>query len=240
MSNANFNATSRSAGSETHAEPKAEASTSAGTDMEIGVGDRRIRSREGGDSSRHCLDVSSDRGSMEEPRGEIPRRAEIHESVIPFSLLKRAHLRIPQARAAAASNSPIGERLYVNMIEEGPSGEYIMTVQRDRHGRWMPTKGERTTNVKKAREERRNFYVGGIKEPGTFSIASAEASPLHGEFFYLSVRNADEVSWKQLSTEDRTQFFKAIETEWQGVLDFKAVTIIDPTQSDVIRENQSE
>ena len=55
MSNANFNATSRSAGSETHAEPKAEASTSAGTDMEIGVGDRRIRFREGGDSSRHCL-----------------------------------------------------------------------------------------------------------------------------------------------------------------------------------------
>ena len=70
-----------------------------------------------------------------------------------FSLLKRAHPSYPR-RAAAASNSPIGERLYVNMIEEGPSGEYIMTVQRDRHGRCMPTKGERTTNVKKAREER--------------------------------------------------------------------------------------
>ena len=27
-----------------------------------------------------------------------------------------------------------------------------------------------------------------------------------------------------------------IETEWQGVLDFKAVTIIDSTQADVIRE----
>ena len=78
----------------------------------------------------------------------------------------------------------------------------------------MPTKGERTTNVKIAREERRNFYVGGSKEPGTLPIASAEASPLHGEF-YLSRRNADEVSWKQLSNEYRTQFLKAIEAEWQ-------------------------
>ena len=77
------------------------------------------------------------------------------------------------------------------------------------------------------------------KEHGTFSIASVEASSLHGEF-YLSRRNADEVSWNQLSTEDRTQFLEAIETEWQGVFDFKAVTIIDPTQADVIREKQRE
>ena len=60
------------------------------------------------------------------------------------------------------------------------------------------------------------------------------------ETFSLSRRNADEVSWKQLSTEDRTQVLKAIETEWQGVLDFKAVTIIDPTQADIIGENQRE
>ena len=33
------------------------------------------------------------------------------------------------------------------------------------------------------------------------------------------------------------KFSKAIETEWQGVLDFKAVTITDSTQADVIREN---
>ena len=32
--------------------------------------------------------------------------------------------------------------------------------------------------IEKASEARRNFYVG---EHGTFSIASAEASPLHGE-----------------------------------------------------------
>ena len=44
---ANSNATSRTARSETHAEPEAEASTSARTDMEIGVGDRRVRYREG-------------------------------------------------------------------------------------------------------------------------------------------------------------------------------------------------
>ena len=45
------------------------------------------------------------------------------------------------------------------------------------------------------------------------------------------------VSWKHLSADEQTQFSKAIETEWQGVLDFKAVTIIDSTQADVIREN---
>ena len=153
---------------------------------------------------------------MEEPRGKIPGRAEIHESAILFQLSEASSSELPQASAAAAIHSSIGERLYVNMIEEGPSGEYIMTVQRGRQGRWMPTKAERTTNVKKAREERerRNFYVGGSKEPGTFSMTSAEASPLHGEF-YLTRRNADEVSWRQLSTEDRTQFLKAIETEWQ-------------------------
>ena len=36
------------------------------------------------------------------------------------------------------------------------------------------------------------------------------------------------------------QFSEAIETEWQGVLDFKAVTITDSTQADVIREKQRE
>ena len=91
-------------------------------------------------------------------------------------------------------------------------------------------------NSQKAREERRSFYVGESREHGTFSIASAEASPLHGEF-YLSRRNADEVSWNHLSAEEQTQFLLAIETEWQGVLDFKVVTIIDSTQADVIREN---
>ena len=125
------------------------------------------------------------------------------------------------------------------MTEEGPSGEYKMTMQRDRHGRWMPTKGERTMTIEKAREARRNFYVRESKEHGTFSIASAVASPLHGEF-YLSRRNADEVSWIHLSAEEQTQFSKAIETEWQGVLDLKAVTFIDSTQADVIREKHSE
>ena len=126
----------------------------------------------------------------------------------------------------------------MSMIEEGPSGDYKMTMQRDRHGRWMPTRGERTMNIQKAREEKRSFYVGESKEHGTFSIASAEASTLHGEF-YLSLRNADEVSWNRLSAEEQMQFSNAIETEWQGVLDFKAVTIIS-VQADVIREKHRE
>ena len=36
------------------------------------------------------------------------------------------------------------------------------------------------------------------------------------------------------------QFSSAIETEWQGVLDFKAVTITDSTQANVIREKHRE
>ena len=62
---------------------------------------------------------------------------------------------------------------------------------------------------------------------------------MHGKV-YLSRRNADEVSWKHLSAEEQTQFSKEIETEWQGVLDSKAVTIIDSSQADVIREKHSE
>ena len=94
-------------------------------------------------------------------------------------------------------------------------------------------------NIQKAREERRSFHVGESKEYGTFLIASADASPLHGQF-YLSRRNADEVSWKHLSAEEETQFSKAIENEWQGVLDFKVVAIIDSVQADVIRDKHRE
>ena len=78
-----------------------------------------------------------------------------------------------------------------------------MTKKRDRLGRWIPTNSGRTVNIKKARKDRRNFYVGEKKEHGTFSITSAEASPLREEF-YLGQRNADEVSWNHLSAEERT------------------------------------
>ena len=237
---ANSDATSRSARSETHAEPEAEVSTSAGTDMEIGAGDHRVRFREErADSPRHHLDASSDRESMVEPRGQMSRSAETSESVVPFHSSEASSSKLYQVSAAAATDNTTGERLHVSMIEEGPSGEYRLTMQRDRHGRWMPTEGERTMNIQKAREERRSFYGGESKEHGTFSIASAEASPLHGEF-YLSRRNADEVSWNHLSAKEQTQFSKAIETEWQGVLDFKTVPIRDSTQADVIREKQHE
>ena len=36
------------------------------------------------------------------------------------------------------------------------------------------------------------------------------------------------------------QFPKAIETEWQGVLDFKAVTIMDSVLADVVSEQHRE
>ena len=80
---ATSNAAPRSARSDPHAEPEAEVSTSVGTDMEIGVGNRRVRCREERDPLRHHLDASSDRESME-PRGKTPRRAETSESVDPF------------------------------------------------------------------------------------------------------------------------------------------------------------
>ena len=135
---ANSDATSRSARSETHAEPEAEASTSAGTDMENRVSDRRLRFREEEDSSRHHVDdVSSDREPMEEPRGKMPRRAEANESDVPFHSSEASSSELQQANTAAASDNPIGERLYMSMTEEGPSGDYKMTMQRDRHGRWM-------------------------------------------------------------------------------------------------------
>ena len=236
---ANSNAPSRSARSEAHAKPEAEVTASAGTDMEIEVGDRRVRFRGEGDSSRHQQDVSSDWESMEGPRGKMPRRAETSESVVPFPSSEASSSELQQVSTADASDNPTGERLYMSMTEEGPSGDNKMRMQRDQHGRWMPTKGEGTMNIQKAREEKRSFYVGERKKHGTFSIASAEASSLHGKF-YLSRRNADEVSWNRLSTEDRTQFLKAIKTERKGVLEFKAVTITDPTQADVIGEKQRE
>ena len=87
---------------------------------------------------------------------------------------------LQQTSTAAASDKPTGERLYMSMTEEGPTGDYKMTMQRDRHGRLMPSEGERTMNIQKAREERRSFCVGVCQEHGTFSITSAEASTLHG------------------------------------------------------------
>ena len=176
--------------------------------MEIGVGDRRVRFRDERDSSRHHLDASSDRGSMEEPRGKMPRRAETSESVVPLHSSEAGSSELQQVSTADASDNPTGARLYMSMTEEGPAGDYKMTMQRDQYGRWMPTKEERTMNIQKAREEKRSFYVGDRKKHGTFSIASAEASLLHREF-YLSRRNADEVSWNHLSAEEQTQFFES-------------------------------
>ena len=121
---ANTNAPSHSSRSETHAEPEAEASTSAGTDIEIGVNERRVRFREERDSPRHHLDTSSDRELMEEPRGKIPRRAETRESVVPYHSSEASPSEFRQVSTAAASDNPTGERLYMSMTEEGPSGEF--------------------------------------------------------------------------------------------------------------------
>ena len=132
---------------------------------------------------------------MEDPRGKIPRRAETSECVVPFHSSEASWSELQQA-SAAASDNPTGEELYMSMTEEGPSGDYKMTMQRDRHGRWMPIKGERTMNIRKAREERRSFYVG-AKARNTEPFRLRRPRQAHCmENFYLSRRNADEVSWK--------------------------------------------
>ena len=152
---ANSNAPSRSARSETHAEPEAEVSTSASTDIQIVANDRWIRFREErADPPRHHLDASSDQEAMVGPRGKTPRRAETSGFVVPFHSSETSSSELPQVSAAAASDTPTGERLYVSMIEEGPSGDHRVTMQRDRHGRWVPIKRERTMNIQKARERR--------------------------------------------------------------------------------------
>ena len=115
---ANSNATSRSARSKTHAETEAEVSTSAGTYMEIGVGDRRVPFREARDLPRHHLDASSDRESMVEPCGKTPRRAQTSESVAPFHSSEASSSELQQMSAATESDNPTGERLYMSMTEE--------------------------------------------------------------------------------------------------------------------------
>ena len=125
---ANSNAPSHSDRSETHAEPEAEVSTSACTDMEIGVSDRRVRFREERDHLRHHLDVSSDRELTEEPRGKMPRRAETSEFAVPFHSSEASSSELQQTSTAVASDNPTGERLYLSMTEEEPSGDYKMTA----------------------------------------------------------------------------------------------------------------
>ena len=172
---ANSNAPSHSAKSETHAEPEAEASTSAGTGMETGVNDRRVRLREEG--------IVSPRRTESRWWSRVGKRQDERKPVNTFCLIgppRQVRPSFPRRVQPVQTTLPTEGQLNVSMTEEGPSGEYQMTVQRDRQGRWIPTTGERTMTIGKTREGRRNFYVGESKELGTFSIASAEASPLKG------------------------------------------------------------
>ena len=73
--------------------PEAEASTSAGTDMETGVGDRRVRFRGERDSPRHHLDVSSDRELMEKRVGKCRDELRQVNPLFLFILPKQARPR---------------------------------------------------------------------------------------------------------------------------------------------------
>ena len=155
---------------------------------------------------RHHLDASADQESMVEPRGEMPRRAETSEYGVPFRSVEASPSEPPQASAAAASDTPTGERLFVSMTEEGLSGDYRMTMQRDRHGRWILAKEETIMTNEEAIKPRRDFYVGESKEDGTPSVASAEAIPLHREFLSQSshtFRKQSKPNGKECSTSRR-------------------------------------
>ena len=68
-------------------------------------------------------------------------------------------------RREQLGDAPTGERLCVSMTEDGPAGDYRMTMQRDQHGRWIPTKGrEGTMTINKARRRDETFYVRENKE----------------------------------------------------------------------------
>ena len=130
--------------------------------MEIESSDCRVRFREEAtDPPRHTRDAFTDRrpddGSHAERCPDEQRSSNVAwTSVLP----RQASPSQPSTDAAAASDISNSERLYASMTEEGPSGDYRMMMQGDCHGRWTPTKGERTMTIEKAREARRNFYVG--------------------------------------------------------------------------------
>ena len=118
---ANSNASSRSAKSETHAEPEAEVSTSASTDMEIVAGDRRVRFREQRDSPRTSSGFIL--GTESRWWNRVGKRKDEPRPVVPSHSSESSSSELSQVSAAAASDTPTGERLYVSMIEEGPSGD---------------------------------------------------------------------------------------------------------------------
>ena len=103
---------------------------------------------------------------------KIPRRTETSESAVPFQSSEPSSSEIQETNTTAFSGNPSRERLYLSMTEEGPTGEYKMTTQRDRHGRWMPTKGERTMNIQQGKrdeistsEEARNTELFRLRRP---------------------------------------------------------------------------
>ena len=52
------------------------------------------------------------------------------EHGVPLRSAEASSSDLPQTSAAAASDTPTGERLYMSITEEGPSVDYKMTMQR--------------------------------------------------------------------------------------------------------------
>ena len=125
------------------------------------------------------------------------------------------------------------------MTEAGSSGDCILTMQRDRQGRWTPTKRQRGMNIQLAKRIDEASTSGKARNTEPFRSRRPRRAKCMENF-----NSADGTQTRYLGTTylPRTEcsFRKQFETEWQGVLDFKAVTIIDPTQVDVIREKQCE
>ena len=136
----------------------------------------------------------------------------------------------PSTSDAAANDVSSGERLHVGMTEEALSGDYRMTMQRDRRGRWVPTREERTMTIKEATEARRNLYVGESRKQTDIHDCREKSISADG----MPTRCRGNVCLPRSARSSGEQS----KPSGKECLILKAVTIIDPAQADVIREKQ--
>ena len=69
---------------------------------------------------------------------------------------------------------------------------------------------------------------------GGYKSRQAKAKVVQGGI-YLTRRNTDDVRWQTLNEVEKETVWKAVETEWKGVVGFKAVTVVPPEGASNIR-----
>ena len=66
----------------------------------------------------------------------------------------------------------------MSMTEEGPSGDYRTTMQRDHHGRWIPIKGERAMTTEKGKGGKTKLLRRGSTEQEAFFGRVSRSEPV--------------------------------------------------------------